>query len=195
VPEQKTYTPAEAAAVAGLPIKTVQKAIDEGPFNKARKGYGRALCETDLMYLAATKKLDPRNVKLSKRTKAELLKKFEGRRKRTSGVDLGVGGLILEVKAALRELRTRLSKLQQAKRMVVCDPEIRGGLPVIKGTRIGVYEVAAMLDQGETEEDFLEGYPTLKREQLELARIYAAAYPRRGRPPRHPWHTAEARRA
>jgi uncharacterized protein (DUF433 family) len=78
--------------------------------------------------------------------------------------------------------------------MVVCDPEIRGGLPVIKGTRIGVYEVAAMLDQGETEEEFLEGYPTLKREQLELSKMYAAAYPRRGRPPRHPWHTDEARR-
>jgi uncharacterized protein (DUF433 family) len=72
--------------------------------------------------------------------------------------------------------------------MVVEDPEIRGGEPCIKGTRIGVYEIADMLDQGASEAEILEGYPSLKRYQLELAKTYAQAYPRRGRPPSHPWH-------
>jgi uncharacterized protein (DUF433 family) len=172
MPEQDTYTPAEAAAVARLPIKTVQKAIDEGPFLKAR-----------------------RIVKLSTRAKTELLRKLDRWWSKDSSVDLAVGGLLFQAKSARRELRSRLSKLHQAQRMVASDPEIRGGLPVIKGTRIGVYEVAGMLDQGEAEADLLDGYPALKPQHLELARIYAAAYPRRGRPPRHPWHAAEARRA
>ena len=79
-----------------------------------------------------------------------------------------------------------IATLAKAKAMVATDPEIRGGEPVIKGTRIGVYEVATMLERGAGKEDILSGYPTLKPEHLELALIYAKAYPRRGRPPRHP---------
>jgi len=193
--EQETYTPAEAAAVAGLPIKTVQKAIDEGPFTKAKKRAGRSLRAPDLLYLVTIRNIDSRIVKLSTPAKAELLRKLDRWWSGDSSVDLAVGGLLFQAKSARRELRTRLSKLQQAQRMVMSDPEIRGGLPVIKGTRIGVHEVAGMLDQGETEADLLDGYPALKRQQLELARIYAAAYPRRGRPPRHPWHSPEAPQA
>ncbi len=45
-----------------------------------------------------------------------------------------------------------------------------------------------MLEQGATQEEILEGYLSLKREQLELVKVFAQAYPRKGRPPRHPWH-------
>lgn len=72
--------------------------------------------------------------------------------------------------------------------MVIEDGEIRGGEPCIRGTRVGVYELAKMLEQGASEHEILEGYPSLKREQLELAKIFARAYPRKGRPPRHPRH-------
>jgi len=72
--------------------------------------------------------------------------------------------------------------------MVVVDPEIRGGEPVIKGTRIGVYEVATMLQRGASKEEILSGYPTLKPQHLELALIYANAYPQRPRRLKHPWH-------
>jgi uncharacterized protein (DUF433 family) len=64
---------------------------------------------------------------------------------------------------------------------------------VIRGTRIGVYEIAA-ITAGASEKEIEEirsGYPTLRREHIELARIYAAAHPRRGRPPKHPWHNTE----
>jgi len=192
MPEKETYTPAEAAAIAGLPIKTVQKAIDEGPFTKAKNRDGRSLRQPDLLYLVAIKNIDTRIVKLSNKAKAELLQKLDSWWRKDSAVDPTVGGLLIRARSARRELRKRLSKLQQAKHMVVSDPEIRGGLPVVKGTRIGVYEIAGMLDQGDTVEALLEGYPALKRGQLELARIYAAAYPRRGRPPRHSWHTAQS---
>ena len=67
--------------------------------------------------------------------------------------------------------------------MVVEDPEIRGGEPCIRGTRVGVYEIARMLEHGAPEDEILEGYPSLKREQLELAKIYVGAYPRKRRPP------------
>ncbi|HWN57797.1 MAG TPA: DUF433 domain-containing protein, partial [Methylomirabilota bacterium] len=80
----------------------------------------------------------------------------------------------------------------RARRMVVRDSEVRGGEPVIRGTRIPVYLVADLIEQGAGEQEILSGYPTLKRENRELARLYAMAYPRRGRPPKHPWHMDEA---
>src|ERR1700736_2549293 len=124
MPEQETYTPAEAAAVAGLPIKTVQKAIDEGPFTKVKTRDGRALREPDLLYLVTIKNIGTGKVRLSNGTKAELLKKIDVWWSSDSSGDIRVGGIIFECKSTRREMRTRLSKLHQAKRMVVSDPEI-----------------------------------------------------------------------
>ena len=67
--------------------------------------------------------------------------------------------------------------------MVVENPKILGGEPVLRRTRIPVHQVAAMANTM-TPEEILEGYPSLKREQIELARLYAQAYPKQGRPAR-----------
>ncbi len=190
----KEFTPTEATAITDLPVRYIQKAIDEGPLKGARHRNGRSLDLDDLVFLYTVGHVDSGLIQITAAAKKLLRKKIENTPR--GNRDLLVGGAVFQLKHAIRAVRSRLTKLRRAKRMVVCDPEIRGGLPVIKGTRIGVYEVATMLaDPNETEEEFLEGYPTLKREQLELSRIYAAAYPRRGRPPRHPWHRASARRA
>ena len=66
--------------------------------------------------------------------------------------------------------------------MVQIDPAIMGGTPVFRGTRIPVYTVADMIEQGTTIEEILEGYPSLTREMVECAGICATAHPRRGRP-------------
>ena len=57
-----------------------------------------------------------------------------------------------------------------------------GGEPVFKGTRIPVRLIASMLDQGASEAEILDGYPKLEARHLELARLWTAAHPRRGRP-------------
>jgi hypothetical protein len=45
-----------------------------------------------------------------------------------------------------------------------------------------VYGIAAMLEAGTSAEELLSGYPKLTERMLELARIWVAAHPRRGRP-------------
>jgi uncharacterized protein (DUF433 family) len=189
----KEFSPTEAAAITDLPVRYVQKAIDEGPLNGARSRNGRTLDLDDLVFLFIVGHIDSDLVRVTGAARKQLRRKIG--EALGAGADLDIGGCVFQFKPALRSVRKRLSQLNQAKRMVVCDPEIRGGLPVIKGTRIGVYEVAAMLEQGETKEDLWDGYPALKPEQLELSKIYASAYPRRGRPPRHPWHISEALQA
>jgi uncharacterized protein (DUF433 family) len=78
----------------------------------------------------------------------------------------------------------RLKQLKEAQEMVIEDPEILRGTPVIKGTRIPVHDVASLVDSGTSIEEILEIYPRLKKAQVELAAIYAKANPQRGRPKR-----------
>jgi uncharacterized protein (DUF433 family) len=54
------------------------------------------------------------------------------------------------------------------------DPKIMMGKPVIRGTRIPVELVLRKLGEGATEEDLLDAYPRLKREDIRAALAYAA---------------------
>ncbi len=54
------------------------------------------------------------------------------------------------------------------------DPEIMGGTPVFTGTRVPVQNLLDYLEGGETIDEFLAGFPTVKREQV-IAFIEAAA--------------------
>ena len=46
------------------------------------------------------------------------------------------------------------------------DPEIMGGTPVFTGTRVPVQNLVDYLEGGESIEDFLDGFPSVKREQV-----------------------------
>ena len=49
--------------------------------------------------------------------------------------------------------------------LVTADPEILGGTPVFRGTRVPVAVLFENLADGLSLEEILESYPTLKREQ------------------------------
>lgn len=55
---------------------------------------------------------------------------------------------------------------------IVSDPEVLGGAPVFRGTRIAVDHIKSLLARGETPDDILKDYPDLKPENLYHARIY-----------------------
>ena len=65
------------------------------------------------------------------------------------------------------------------------DPEILGGTPVFRGTRVPVKNLLDYLTAGDTLDQFLDDFPTVKRQQavaaLELARdlLTAGAHPAR----------------
>ena len=52
------------------------------------------------------------------------------------------------------------------KPLIVCSPDIMGGTPVFAGTRVPVQTLLDYLEGGETIDDFLEGFPTVSREQV-----------------------------
>jgi uncharacterized protein (DUF433 family) len=50
--------------------------------------------------------------------------------------------------------------------LVQSDPDILGGTPVFAGTRVPVQTLLDYLEGGESIDDFLEGFPSVKREQI-----------------------------
>lgn len=70
--------------------------------------------------------------------------------------------------------------------LILVDPEIMGGTPCIRGTRMTVYAVAARL-QTETPAELIFEYPHLTPEQIEAAVQYAGKYPFVELPDGRPW--------
>ena len=46
------------------------------------------------------------------------------------------------------------------------DPEILGGTPVFAGTRVPVQSLFDHLEAGDSIDEFLEGFPSVRREQV-----------------------------
>jgi uncharacterized protein (DUF433 family) len=57
---------------------------------------------------------------------------------------------------------------------ITIDPNIMGGMPCIRGMRIPVATLVAMIADGMTETEILEAYPDLEAEDIKEALHYAA---------------------
>jgi len=53
-----------------------------------------------------------------------------------------------------------------AEPIVTSSPDILSGTPVFAGTRVPVQALIDYLEGGETIDDFLAGFPTVRREQV-----------------------------
>jgi uncharacterized protein (DUF433 family) len=93
----------------------------------------------------------------------------------------------IDLREPRRELAASLRALRRARSLAVSDPEILGGEPVFRGTRVPVRVIATLVEQGSTEVAILKAYPRLTSEMIRLAPAYAQAYPLRGRPRKQPW--------
>lgn len=59
---------------------------------------------------------------------------------------------------------------------ITSDPNILGGKPCIKGTRISVEFILELFASGATHQDVLRAYPHLTTEGLTEALLYAARF-------------------
>ena len=57
---------------------------------------------------------------------------------------------------------------------ITTNPEILGGKPCLKGTRLSVEFILELFASGATQDEILQTYPYIKREALEEALLYAA---------------------
>jgi uncharacterized protein (DUF433 family) len=58
--------------------------------------------------------------------------------------------------------------MQEILEGIIVDPDICNGKPVVKGTRITVQTVLEHLSAGDTVDDLIKYYPSLKKEDIKL---------------------------
>jgi uncharacterized protein (DUF433 family) len=191
-------TPPEAAVVAGVTVRDINRVIDEKilPERFYTLEGGRhlhlAACPLVGFYFHAAKALTSEERGLLIRRLSERLgPEMERRpiahwRKNSRPADWTVndGFLTVSLWKFATDAEDRHAKLAEARKRVVEDPNILGGTPVVRGTRIPVYDVAASVAAGLPRVSIRSAYPGLDDRAIELATIYAAATPPRGRPKR-----------
>lgn len=166
----------EAACVTGVPLKQVYHTIRLGLLSDAvKRSNGRiAILSKGLI-----------GVKLAYDT-AEILT-TEGRRQlirrlldHPEADTVREGAVSIDIQPMKSAVQRGLTTLENAKKIVVSDPEILSGMPCFKGTRIPVYYIAKMVANGDAISSVLEAYPTLDEDRVDAAILYAKAYPCRG---------------
>lgn len=188
----------EAAYLAGVSRQTVNQAIDRGEIRtRGRKrelrvetdASGRRVGVAELIYLHVSNMLSTKGRKLVYKKLIHLEIDLDSQPP-TIELDDGVR---LDITGTVHEIRARLEELARIKGLVEVNPEIRGGEPVFRGTRIPVEMIASFVQQGVPAEELLEDYPALTAESLQAATRYVELYPRRGRPRQAPWRAQEPR--
>jgi len=90
--------------------------------------------------------------------------------------------LSLDLTHEMNEIGDRLRLLVAAEEAITVDPEIMGGRPVFKGSRLPIETAIASIDDGVTMAEMIEDYPFLTEEKVAQARVYLRVHPRVGRP-------------
>ena len=183
----RLYTPAEASAVSGLKLKAVQNAIDKHIVEPVAKNRAvkvdavrrapRLLTGEDLVRLRVWRGVGD-TLSAEHRHMLFMAIAAQPTVKTVKADEL----LIVDVGEARKQVDRGVRDLEAAEAIVTRDRATLGGEPVFEGTRIPVYGIVAMLEAGATADELLSGYPKLNERMLDLARIWAAAHPRRGRP-------------
>jgi uncharacterized protein (DUF433 family) len=173
------YTAAEAAFVLREPVRSVKKSLDLGPVRPVlvrRAGTPvRAIEWRDLFYLYAVRALRD---ELTPKARNEFYEALQQTPIEDRG-EVSFGRFRVSVRDLVQEVEQRTSDLAA----LAGNIEFRAdGEPLLKGTQVEVYRIAALLEGGASVDQVLEDYPSLSREHVETAGAYAEAYPKTGRP-------------
>jgi uncharacterized protein (DUF433 family) len=177
-----TLTPAEAAVVAGVSMRDVHRVIDEHILPESfydireARSFRSDACVFIAFYFEAADRLTS-----EERQRAIALASGHSSGKKSTKI-VHDGFLTIDFAPFWTSVDKRLQRLNAARAQVSMDDEILGGTPIIRGTRVPVYDVAASVAAGNPMERILSAYPSLNREQVELATLFAEANPQRGRP-------------
>jgi len=185
--------PTEAAVVARVAVRDVNRAIDErllpeGFFSiDDGRRVAATACTLIAFYFDSAKRLTSDERLFAIREAGVRLRKFQVRAHALVSLakeDWLVRDDFITIDLApfVKRTEERMGRLLAARDAVVSDPEVLGGAPVLRGTRVPVHDVAASIAAGLPMERILAAYPSLDADKVELATIYAEANPTRGRP-------------
>jgi len=182
----------ETANLSGVTYSAVEKAVeskvirvinDDGTVRGASR---RFLPLRAVAYFAAIK--EARLVDLPLRHKRKIWAELSRLEEVALGpVEFSPGTSLDIERLAARTFKTAIEYKRARDSYIVSDPDILGGTPVIKGTRLTVYSIAGRLQNGEDIEDLMADYPSIPRAAFAAADVFARTHPLRGRPSGRPW--------
>ncbi len=167
----------EAGYVVGQSSTAINRAVDRGvikaKLERRGKGQLRKIGSPELRFLAIAGDV-ARDL-----TPAARRKVYDAMRRLPADADhLSVGIMDFKLAEIDRRIAERLQQLQKLRAGV----EQRAGAdPVIRGTKVSAYVVAALAND-ETTAEIIDDYPGLTPAQIEAATEYAKVYPKPGRP-------------
>ena len=183
--------PTEAAVVAHVTLRDVNRAIDErilpeGFFSlEDGRRVAASACMLIAFYFDSAKRLTSEERLFAIREAGSRLRRIRADALASLiDEDWTVRDEFLAIDFApfVRRTKERMDRLKAARQLVMSDPEILRGAPIVRGTRVPVHDVAACVAAGVPTKRILAAYPSLDEDQVELAAIYAEANPTRGRP-------------
>ncbi len=172
----------EAAVVAHVPLRDVNRAIDERilPDGFFTVEGGRhvlvSACTLISFYFASANHLTSEGRLFTIREAGSRLYKFR---------HLDPAALIkedwmvrdefltIDLAPFVRRTTERMERLAAARALVTTEPDVLGGTPVIRGTRVPVHDVAASVAADMSTDRILAAYPALDADKIELAVLYA----------------------
>jgi uncharacterized protein (DUF433 family) len=170
----------EAAALSGTSETTVKKAIDLGII-PARPGGGQSRIDAaDVPVLTMLGHLNGIGLGVTHKRRLRQWLRADAAPELTL-----VPGLIVRRPDDVQTARERADRyVRLRERWITSDPAVKGGEPVIRGSRVSVHTLAARIAGGEDDAVLDADFPHIPAEAREVAVTYAHANPRRGRPPR-----------
>ncbi len=97
---------------------------------------------------------------------------------------LRLGDLTVDLRNAVRSAAERAVRARNALALVVEDPDMLGGRPTFRGTRVPIDVAIGAATAGESWDRLRRSYPFLTEDHVDAANVYAVIRPRRGRPAR-----------
>ena len=187
MPANELFSPAVIGAVAGVPMKSVYKVIEQRlPGGLVvRRNRKRMLTRWGAVCVLIDSEM-PKDVPVTVRK--QVYAQMKG--PMHSGMikwKRGILEYVVDVKTAANKVDAQMAKYQKAMKLIAENPNVQAGAATFKGTRILVHQIANLIAKGATETELREDYPRLTREMITAAAIYAKAHPRRGRPRSPAW--------
>lgn len=170
----------EAAELSGITETTVKKAVDQRVIPARKRGSQSYIELDDVPVLTMLGLLTEMRLRVEhKRQLRAWLRADEG-----PTLQLTPALFVQRVDEvdAARQRAERYARLRAE--WIVSDPAIKGGEPVVRGSRVSVHTLADRMAHGESAATLDEDFPHIPAEAREVAAAYARANPRRGRPPK-----------
>jgi len=183
----------EAAAIAEISPDTIRTALEKKSVMpshgyRAGKAVRHQFSVGDVLFMKLLAEFPFPLRKQDKAALAEILVRGTKRAERwqEQGPDLvyrsGDMQVLVECKPIRQMVARNLTTFRWGKRRIVSSPEVLGGEPVFRGTRIPLQHIAALFRKGVPEPEIAEDFPSLNARDLAYARLFSRLGEKPGRP-------------